>query len=215
VAATRSGRTERARSRLDDSRDAEGGAVGGRRDPGRHRAGGGGSPGSLGRSTPAPFVVPLAMRERASWNEYFMNIAREVSTRSTCDRKFVGALIVRDKSILATGYNGSLRGLAHCDDDGHLMEDGHCVRTVHAEANAIVQAARHGVRIEGASMYVTASPCWGCFRLIANAGIVRVHFGEFYRDPRIFDFSKQLGIELVDMSATLKPRMTSGGSQPQ
>ena len=83
-----------------------------------------------------------AGRVRASWDEYFMNIAREVSTRSTCDRKFVGAVIVRDKSILATGYNGSIRGLPHCDEEGHLMEDGHCVRTVHAEANAIVQAAR-------------------------------------------------------------------------
>ncbi len=183
-------------------------------DPGRNRVAVARGSGPLGRSTHATFVVWCVMRERASWNEYFMNIAREVSTRSTCDRKFVGALIVRDKSILATGYNGSIRGLAHCDDDGHLMEDGHCVRTVHAEANAIVQAARHGVRIEGASMYVTASPCWGCFRLIANAAIVRVHFGEFYRDPRIFDFSKQLGIELVDMSATL-PKTTSGGSRPQ
>ena len=123
----------------------------------------------------AAFVVRSALQRphaapRASWDEYFMNIAREVSTRSTCDRKFVGAVIVRDKSILATGYNGSIRGLPHCDEEGHLMEDGHCVRTVHAEANAIVQAARNGVRIEGATIYVTASPCWGCFRLIANAG---------------------------------------------
>ena len=139
-------------------------------------------------------------RARASWDEYFMNIAREVSTRSTCDRKHVGAVIVRDKSILATGYNGSIRGLGHCDDEGHLMEDGHCVRTVHAEANAIVQAARHGMRIEDASIYVTASPCWGCFRLIANAGIVRIVFGEFYRDQKIFDVSQKLGIELVDFS---------------
>ncbi|MDF2692244.1 MAG: dCMP deaminase [Labilithrix sp.] len=129
-----------------------------------------------------------------------MNIAREVATRSTCDRKFVGAVVVRDRSILATGYNGSIRGLTHCDEDGHLMEDNHCVRTVHAEANAIVQAARNGVRIEGASIYVTASPCWGCFRLIANAGILRIVFGEFYRDKKIFEFSQKLGIELVDFS---------------
>jgi len=129
-----------------------------------------------------------------------MNIAREVATRSTCDRKFVGAVIVRDRSILATGYNGSIRGLPHCDEEGHLMEDNHCVRTVHAEANAIVQAARNGVRIESASIYVTASPCWGCFRLIANAGIVRIVFGEFYRDNKIFEFSQKLGIELVDFS---------------
>ena len=129
-----------------------------------------------------------------------MNIANEVATRSTCDRKHVGSVIVRDKSILATGYNGSVRGLGHCDDQGHLMEDGHCVRTVHAEANAIVQAARNGMRIDGAGIYVTASPCWGCFRLIANAGLVRIVFGEFYRDPKIFEVSKALGIELVDFS---------------
>jgi dCMP deaminase len=142
-------------------------------------------------------------RIRASWDDYFMNIAREVSTRSTCDRKYVGAVVVRDKSILATGYNGSIRGLPHCDDVGHSMEDGHCVRTVHAEANAIAQAARQGVRIDASTIYVTASPCWGCFRLIANAGIVRVCFGEFYRDPRIFDVAADLQIELVDMSSSL------------
>ncbi len=129
-----------------------------------------------------------------------MNIANEVATRSTCDRKHVGSVIVRDKSILATGYNGSVRGLGHCDDEGHLIEDGHCVRTVHAEANAIVQAARNGMRIDGAGIYVTASPCWGCFRLIANAGLVRIVFGEFYRDPKIFEVSQALGIELVDFS---------------
>ena len=144
-------------------------------------------------------------RARASWDEYFMNIAREVATRSTCDRKFVGAVIERDRSILATGYNGSIRGLPHCDDDGHLMEDNHCVRTVHAEANAIVQAARNGVRIEDASIYGTASPWWGCFRLIANAGIKRIVFGEVYRDNKIYEFSKQLGIELVDR--TPKPAL--------
>lgn len=136
-------------------------------------------------------------RKRASWDEYFMAIAHEVSTRATCDRKHVGAVIVRDKIILATGYNGSLRGLAHCDDVGHLMEDGHCVRTMHAEANAIVQAARNGVRLDQAEIYVTASPCFACFKLCANAGIARIVFGEFYRDHKIFEFSQALGIELV------------------
>jgi dCMP deaminase len=150
-------------------------------------------------------VLTSSMRERTSWDDYFMNIARTVATRSTCDRKFVGAVIVRDKMILATGYNGSIRGLPHCDEEGHLMEDGHCVRTVHAEANAIVQAARAGVRIDGAGIYVTASPCWGCFRLIANAGINRIVFGEFYRDPRVFEISAKLGIELVDQSAARTP----------
>jgi dCMP deaminase len=138
-------------------------------------------------------------RERATWDEYFMAIARQVATRSTCDRKHVGAVIVRDRMILTTGYNGSVRGLPHCDDVGHLMEEGHCVRTTHAEANALVQAARNGVGVEGAGIYVTASPCFGCFKLIANAGLSRIVFGEFYRDERIFDFSRQLGLELVHL----------------
>lgn len=140
------------------------------------------------------------MRERASWDEYFMAIAREVATRSTCDRKHVGAVIVRDKMILTTGYNGSIRGLAHCDEEGHMMEEGHCVRTVHAETNAIVQAARNGVRLEGGHIYVTASPCFGCFKLIANAGLGRIVFGEFYRDDRIFQLSEQLGIQLQHLA---------------
>ncbi len=144
------------------------------------------------------------MSDRATWDEYFMNIGREVATRATCDRKHVGAVLVRDRSILATGYNGSIHGLDHCDEAGHLMEDGHCVRTIHAEANAVIQAARNGVRIEGAWIYVTASPCFGCFKLIANAGVKRIVFGEFYRDERIFEFAQKLGIELVH--APMQPR---------
>ena len=109
--------------------------------------------------------------DRVSWETYFMNIAREVATRSTCDRKHVGAVIVRDKTILSTGYNGSIKGLPHCDEAGHEMVEGHCVRTTHAEANAIVQAAKNGVKIDSAEIYVTASPCYNCFKLIANSGI--------------------------------------------
>lgn len=144
-------------------------------------------------------------RERASWDEYFMAIARQVASRSTCDRKFVGAVIVRDRMILATGYNGSIRGLPHCDEVGHLMEAGHCVRTVHAEANAIAQAARNGVRVEGGDVYVTASPCFTCFKLIANAGLRRIVFGEFYRDDRIFELSQALGMELVHLPDAVGP----------
>ena len=143
------------------------------------------------------------MKTRASWDEYFMKIAEDVATRATCDRKHVGAVIVRDKCILTTGYNGSIRGLGHCDEEGHLMEDGHCVRTIHAEANAIIQAARNGVRIEGGTIYVTASPCFGCFKMIANGGLKRIVFGEFYRDERIFELSKGLGIELSPLRAEL------------
>ncbi len=129
-----------------------------------------------------------------------MNIAREVATRSTCSRKHVGAVIAREKVILSTGYNGSIRGLPHCDEVGHLMEDGHCVRTIHAEANAIIQAATHGTRLEGGDIYVTASPCWNCFKMIANTGIRRVVFAEFYRDERIFDVASALDIALIHLA---------------
>src|SRR5258706_2612981 len=137
---------------------------------------------------------------RADWDTYFMEIATVVSSRSTCDRKHVGALLVRDRMILSTGYNGSIRGMPHCDDVGHVLENGHCVATIHAEANSILQAARNGVRIDGADIYTTASPCWPCFKLVANAGIQRVVYAEFYRDDRIFDVARRLGISLVDLS---------------
>jgi dCMP deaminase len=143
--------------------------------------------------------IKKSISDRVGWDDYFMNIAREVSTRSTCDRKFVGAVIVRDKTILSTGYNGSIRKLEHCSQDGHLMENGHCVATIHAEANAIIQAAKNGVGIDGATLYTTASPCWNCFKLIANSGIQRICFGEFYRDERVFPIAKRLKIELVKL----------------
>jgi dCMP deaminase len=136
-------------------------------------------------------------RKRVDWPQYFMNIAREVATRSTCERKYVGAVIVRDKNILSTGYNGSIRSQPHCDEAGHDMVGGHCVRTLHAEANAIIQAARHGVKIDGADIYTTASPCWECFKLIANAGIRRIYYGEFYREEKSFRIAEELGIELI------------------
>ena len=128
-----------------------------------------------------------------------MDIATQVATRATCDRKHVGAVVVRDRTILSTGYNGSIRGMPHCDEVGHMMENGHCVATVHAEANAILQAAKNGVRIDGATLYTTASPCWPCFKLVANSGCVRIVYGEFYRDPRIFEVAGQLKLELVSL----------------
>ena len=137
--------------------------------------------------------------ERVSWETYFMNIANEVSTRSTCDRKYVGAVIVREKTILSTGYNGSIKGLPHCDEAGHEMVDDHCIRTTHAEANAIVQAAKNGVEINKSDIYVTASPCYNCFKLIANAGIKTIYYGEFYREDRILEHAKEAGIELVSL----------------
>lgn len=149
---------------------------------------------------------------RPAADQYFIDIARAVATRATCNRKHVGAVIVRDKTILSTGYNGSIRGMPHCDDPGVgcLMEDGHCCRTVHAEANAILQAAKNGVAIDGATLYSTASPCWPCFGLVANSGIRRIVFGEAYRagDPgprRVSEVAKLAGIELVDLAAFMTP----------
>ncbi|MCP3100399.1 cytidine/deoxycytidylate deaminase family protein [Myxococcus sp. K15C18031901] len=149
------------------------------------------------------------MAGRVSWDQYFMDIAKQVATRATCDRKHVGAVIVRGRTILSSGYNGSIRGLPHCDDVGHMMENGHCVATVHAEANAIIQAATNGVGIDGATIYTTASPCWPCFKLIANAGLVRIVFGEFYRDPRIFEVASQLKLELVGLGDAARPPASS------
>src|SRR5512137_454339 len=109
---------------------------------------------------PRPPARPRAgegrMDRRASWDEYFMNIARMVASRATCDRKHVGAVLVRDRTLLSTGYNGSIRGLGHCSEEGHMMEDGHCVRTVHAEANAIIQAAKFFNDTATTEIYTTA-----------------------------------------------------------
>lgn len=133
-----------------------------------------------------------------------MDIAKQVASRSTCSRKHVGAVIVRDKTILSTGYNGSIRGMPHCDDVGHMMENNHCVATIHAEANAILQAAKNGTSINNAEIYITASPCWSCFKMIANTGIKKIIYGEFYRDERIFDVAKKIGIELIHIKVDQK-----------
>ncbi len=145
------------------------------------------------------------MPGRVDWHTYFMNIARQVATRSTCDRKHVGAVIVRDKTILSTGYNGSIRGMPHCDEVGHDLDGGHCVATIHAETNAILQAAKNGVMIDKAEIYTTASPCWNCFKLIANAGIRTIYYGEFYRDTKSLEVARRIGIDLVDLGGGAKP----------
>src|SRR5438874_2538837 len=114
---------------------------------------------------------------RNSWDSYFMKIAKDVSTRGTCLRKKVGCVITKENRILTTGYNGSMSGDVHCEVVGCLMENDHCVRTIHAEINAIVQAAKFGINIGGGTMYVTfGPPCWQCFKPIANAGIKKIVF---------------------------------------
>lgn len=128
---------------------------------------------------------------RKSWEDYFLDIAEEVATRATCDRKHVGAVFVKDRNILCTGYNGSMRGMPHCDDVGHIMENGHCIAVIHAEINAIAQAAKHGVALEGSDCYVTCSPCWNCFKTLVNSGVHRIYYREFYRDERIFEAARK------------------------
>lgn len=124
-----------------------------------------------------------------------MNIASTVATRSTCDRAAVGAVLVRDKRILTTGFNGSPAGLPHCDEIGHLMVDGHCVRTTHAEANAVIQAALHGISSKGASCYVTHFPCLNCTKILINAGIREIIYLTGYRmDENAIAFYKEAGV---------------------
>jgi dCMP deaminase len=125
-----------------------------------------------------------------------MQIAFTVAQRSTCDRAHVGAVIERDRRMLTTGYNGSPAGLPHCDDVGHLIIDDHCVRTLHAEQNAIIQAALHGVTIEGASIYVTHQPCLNCAKMIINAGIKRVVYAGTYPDENSRQFLAEAGVML-------------------
>ena len=144
--------------------------------------------------------------QRPSWDEYFMEIANTVSKRATCDRGRSGCVIVRDRQILVTGYVGSPKGLPHCDEVGHqfrrvVHEDGtvseHCVRTVHAEQNAICQAAKLGISLDGATLYCRMTPCRVCAMLIINCGIKRVVCEKKYHDgAESEEMFKMAGVQL-------------------
>lgn len=166
---------------------------------------------------------------RPSWDEYFLGIMRSVAERATCDRGKSGAVIVKDKRIITTGYVGSPVGLPHCDDVGHEFKDTihadgsvtqHCVRTVHAEQNAICQAARFGISIDGATIYVSMTPCYVCAKIIINAGIKRVVAAKDYQasaeTKRVF---KEAGVqfdlldsEVMQYSGQAKEQITAGES---
>lgn len=134
-------------------------------------------------------------RYRPSWDDYFMAIARLIATRATCDRLAAGAVLVKDKRIISTGYNGSPPGLPHCDDDGHLLEEGHCVRTIHGEHNTILQAAAQGgTSTRGSTMYTKYSPCIHCAKYLLAAGIVRVVIGKVYRNSQAVDYLREAGM---------------------
>ena len=147
-------------------------------------------------------------RGRLDWDRYFMKIARQVSERSTCPRAAVGAVLVRDRSILATGYNGSPSGLPHCDDVGCLVyhstdpdgaEEVNCFRTIHAEINAIAQAASNGTAIRGADIYITHSPCYHCGKVLINVGINRIHYIKPYKLEIMQRLLADTDIELVQV----------------
>ena len=126
-----------------------------------------------------------------------MNIARAVASRSTCSRRSVGAVVVKEKRILATGYNGAPAGLRHCDHSGGGdMRDGHCSRSTHAEQNAIVQAAKYGTPIDGATVYSTDQPCLTCAKLLVNAGVRRVVFEGAYPDDLAVAIFAEADVEL-------------------
>jgi dCMP deaminase len=139
---------------------------------------------------------------RPSWDEYFMSIAEQVAGRSTCLRRHTGAVLVKDKRILATGYNGTPTGLAHCEQVGCLREQRgiasgekhELCRGIHAEQNAVIQAARHGTAIDGASVYSTHQPCVLCAKILINAGVTDIIFRDPYPDPLSEELLAEAGI---------------------
>jgi len=146
--------------------------------------------------------------DRLSWDQYFMEIARVVAQRSTCLRAKVGAVIVKDRSIVATGYNGSPAGMPHCTEVGCLIfksqdPDGNaednCYRTIHAEINAISQAARRGVSIDEADVYVTHSPCMHCLKTLLNTGVRRICYDKPYKLDKAAYFLEHSTAELVQV----------------
>lgn len=149
-----------------------------------------------------------AGRERPDWDQYFMEITYVVAKRSTCLRRQVGAILVKDKHILTTGYNGAPKGLVHCAEIGCLRqqlgipsgERHELCRALHAEQNAMIQAANLGISIEGSTLYCTTAPCSLCAKMLINAGVKRVVFEGDYPDERAMDFFREAGIKVEQLS---------------
>ena len=139
--------------------------------------------------------------KRKSWDDYFMAQAELASERATCDRIHVGCVLVRNKDVISTGYNGSVAGMAHCDDVGHDMEDGHCVATVHAEMNALMMAARNGHSTAQTTCYTTHFPCWLCTKLLLQAGVKRIVFLHSYRpNDRVLNACRTKRVQIDDLT---------------
>ena len=136
------------------------------------------------------------IRQRPSWDEYFLKLAMLASERATCPRMHCGCVLVKDRFVLATGYNGSLPGAPHCDEAGCIVVKGHCVRTNHAEINAICQATRHGVILTGATAYVTNMPCTACAKALITAGIARTVVFSEYHETLAERFFRESGVQL-------------------
>jgi dCMP deaminase len=148
------------------------------------------------------------MGQRPSWDQYFMMITHQVADRSTCARAKVGAVIVRDKNILATGYNGAPAGLPHCTEVGCLVYESrtpsgeieeNCFRTIHAEINAIAQAAKNGASIRDGDIYITHTPCIHCFKVLINTGIRRILFEKPYKVATLEDLRRYSKVELIQV----------------
>lgn len=148
------------------------------------------------------------MREdgtRPGWNQYFMDISAMVATRSTCLRRKVGAVLVLENRILATGYNGSPSGLRHCDEVGCIRQsqgidsgrDLHLCRGSHAEANLITQCAKFGIRASGGTLYINTSPCSSCMKLLINVGIKKIYYRELYNDSLALELAREAGAEMI------------------
>ncbi len=155
------------------------------------------------------------LEKRLGWHEYFMSVAQLISQRATCTRGHIGAVIVRDHSILSTGYNGAPSGLPHCNDsncriyrsthpDGTVEEN--CVNTIHAEINAIAQAAKHGVSIQNSDIYITASPCIHCLKVLINVGINTIYYLKPYKIEHIEELLRLSGIKLVQVTMAETPQ---------
>jgi len=153
--------------------------------------------------------LKIDMKKRPSWDEYFSSIAELVATRSTCLRRKVGAVVVKNKQVLATGYNGAPSGITHCDVKGCLREElkvpsgerHEICRALHAEQNAFLQAARHGVSLESGILYITTQPCSICAKMIINVGIKKVVFAGDYPDELAMEFLKEANIDMVRLGS--------------
>ncbi|MHB1685944.1 MAG: deoxycytidylate deaminase [Ignavibacteriaceae bacterium] len=139
----------------------------------------------------------MSKKKRPSWDEYFLKLAMLASERSTCPRMHCGCVFVKDRFVLATGYNGSLPGHPHCEDAGCLVVDNHCVRTNHAEMNALTQAAIHGVTVKGATAYITNMSCTTCAKALIAAGIIRVVVFSDFHDTLATQFYTGSDVEII------------------